>query len=412
MGQQGGLGPLDEHPEDATPLNVAGEMHKIRAQVRQEHGSLPTLDMQIQRRLHQAREKWRVQEAPFTSKVPVVGPLIAAFRTAWNNVSAKWYVRRILQQQNEYNYVVYQVLEELVRQMQPQGQVYDGIRSDLGQLRERLSEMELRLLSVHRASQQPSLPAQSEQGPAVDAGSPTSTAGPGWSYLGFNAAFTALGSVVRETYRQYVSLFKERRNILDAACGQGHFLELLKEAGIEAYGVDHDPEMVEMCRLKQLRVELADVTAHLTSLPAGTLGGLFCGHLLEHLSRGQLQEFLHLALDRLVPGGVIVCETPNTRSLFVLANTFYRDPTHQSPLHPETYQFLFRACGFENVELRYSSIPPGVAPQPLTLPEDASPELQALAAQFNDRLRGIQDQLYGYQNVAIIAVKPQAGSLP
>jgi O-antigen biosynthesis protein len=56
-------------------------------------------------------EKWNVSEQPFTSHVPVIGRLITAVRTVWNNVSTKWYVRSVVQQQNEFNYLLVRALE-------------------------------------------------------------------------------------------------------------------------------------------------------------------------------------------------------------------------------------------------------------------------------------------------------------
>jgi GT2 family glycosyltransferase len=49
------------------------------------------------------RERQLLREQPFSSQVPIVGPLIARLRAAWNSVSTKWYVRPLLQQQNEFN---------------------------------------------------------------------------------------------------------------------------------------------------------------------------------------------------------------------------------------------------------------------------------------------------------------------
>ncbi len=54
-----------------------------------------------------------VVEQPFTSSVPVIGPLLVRFRTFWNNIATTWYVRPLTQQQNEYNYQVLERLREL-----------------------------------------------------------------------------------------------------------------------------------------------------------------------------------------------------------------------------------------------------------------------------------------------------------
>ena len=55
-----------------------------------------------------------VVEQPLTSQTPVIGPLLAWFRNTWNNIATTWYVRPLLQQQNDYNALVYAKLEELV----------------------------------------------------------------------------------------------------------------------------------------------------------------------------------------------------------------------------------------------------------------------------------------------------------
>ena len=47
--------------------------------------------------------KSELREQPFHSTVPVLGRLIAGFRRLWNNISTRWYVLPLMQQQNEYN---------------------------------------------------------------------------------------------------------------------------------------------------------------------------------------------------------------------------------------------------------------------------------------------------------------------
>ena len=55
----------------------------------------PTLD--------QLRSTATLQEYRFRSQVPLIGPLIVRFRELWNGVATKWYVRPLIQQQNEIN---------------------------------------------------------------------------------------------------------------------------------------------------------------------------------------------------------------------------------------------------------------------------------------------------------------------
>jgi hypothetical protein len=105
------------------------------------------------------KEKWHVQEKPFESPTPVIGPLIARFREAWNSVSTKWFVRRLFQQQNEYNWLVLGRFEQLQRRMDEldtrmieNDRDETALARELGQLtyavvrlEKRLAEMETRL---------------------------------------------------------------------------------------------------------------------------------------------------------------------------------------------------------------------------------------------------------------------------
>jgi len=69
----------------------------------------PTTSSPAQERLRQLAT---LQEHTFRSSIPLIGPLVARLRTAWNNVSTKWYVRPLLQQQNDFNALVVSQLAE------------------------------------------------------------------------------------------------------------------------------------------------------------------------------------------------------------------------------------------------------------------------------------------------------------
>jgi hypothetical protein len=44
-----------------------------------------------------------LRERPFASNTPLIGPLIARFRTAWNNVASRWYLGHLMTQQSQFN---------------------------------------------------------------------------------------------------------------------------------------------------------------------------------------------------------------------------------------------------------------------------------------------------------------------
>ena len=88
--------------------------------------------------LNQLRIKQRIQEQPFVSHVPIFGPLIARLRAAWNSVSTKWYVRPLLQQQNEFN-------ELAVNQLTVQDARLQHQEARLSEQEARLGDHEVRL---------------------------------------------------------------------------------------------------------------------------------------------------------------------------------------------------------------------------------------------------------------------------
>jgi hypothetical protein len=56
---------------------------------------------------------FRLEEQPFVSDAPVVGPLIVGLRRVWNWMSTKWYVRPIMHQQTRVNSRIVLLLMEM-----------------------------------------------------------------------------------------------------------------------------------------------------------------------------------------------------------------------------------------------------------------------------------------------------------
>src|SRR5947207_2344773 len=145
--------------------------------------------------------------------------------------------------------------------------------------------------------------------------------------------------------------------VLDFGCGRGELLELLEEMGVEASGVEIDPDLVQATAREGLNVTLDDGIQHLSGLRDQSLGGLTLIQVVEHLSAQQVVEFVSLAAEKLRPGGKVIVETVNPQSLYVFAHAFYADPTHTTPVHPAYLTFLFREAGFAEVDIDWRSPP-------------------------------------------------------
>lgn len=214
--------------------------------------------------------------------------------------------------------------------------------------------------------------------------------------------------VTRANFAPYVSAFRGAERVLDAGCGRGPFLDLLREAGIPAYGVDANPHLVAEARALGHEVVLADIQVHLDGLAPASLGGIFSAHLVEHLPTPALLRFLRACHRALRPGGRLVLETPNTESPLVLTSSFFRDPTHQLPRHPAQYESHVRQCGFVDIEIAKGH-PPDERWVFRRLPEGAevAPECRETLDWNAGRLNEI---LWQPANVSLSARRPEEGS--
>lgn len=139
--------------------------------------------------------------------------------------------------------------------------------------------------------------------------------------------------------------------VLDLGCGRGEWLELLQANQIAAHGIDLDEGMLAACRERGLSVRHADALRHLATLPAHSQLAVTGFHIAEHLLFADLQTLLTQARRVLVPGGLLILETPNPENLVVGSATFYIDPSHQRPLPSQLLSFLVEYQGFEGVKL-------------------------------------------------------------
>lgn len=200
----------------------------------------------------------------------------------------------------------------------------------------------------------------------------------------------------------------EHGGVLDLGCGRGETLAALADAGIPARGVDASASMVDRCRERGLEADEGDLFEMLAGVEEGSLGGVVSFHVVEHLPPESLDRLARLAFRALAPGGSLILETPNPLSVVVAARSFWIDPTHRRPVHPDTLQLLVRLAGFDPVErLDLRPFPPESR-----LPEiDLAPlpEAQRALADRVNRLRDrLDDLLYGCQDYAIVATKPEA----
>ena len=98
-------------------------------------------------------DKAEVQEQPFSSPTRLVGPLIARFRSLWNSVSTKWYVRPLLQQQNRLNRLLVERLHDHELRLVEQDREQTALARDMAELAAQVRQTNRLLASINRRLQ-------------------------------------------------------------------------------------------------------------------------------------------------------------------------------------------------------------------------------------------------------------------
>ncbi len=207
---------------------------------------------------------------------------------------------------------------------------------------ERLIHSELRLVR-----QRASLGRTVEQ---VAESAPPEFANVDW--LKFAERFRGSEDDIRARQRMYASRFAQHAPVLDIGCGRGEMLQVFREAGIAARGIDSNDDSIALCQANGLDAEKADLFAYLSALPDASLGGVICCQVVEHLPQARLPEMIRLVHAKLRTGGLVAIETPNPECLAIFATHFYLDPTHRHPIPPALASFYLEEAGFGVIQIQ------------------------------------------------------------
>jgi len=291
----------------------------------------------------EARSALRRASEVMTPSVPAGAPLSAIKRGAIRAMRFLW------RNQSSFNALSLSAGSALSDSV-------DRFRAEAARRLEELSRragiQESRLTLVESAG-----PSGTPRGAPAVPGAPPSVAAtlPAGVYALFEERFRGSPEEISRAQRFYLdSLRGVPGPVLDAGCGRGELLRLLRDEGIPAAGVDTNPVSVQALRREGLSVEEGDAVGYLESRPPGSLGAVTAFQLVEHWTPAEIFRFLQAARRALAPGGVLVAETINSDSLSAL-RAFYLDPTHVRPVPPDALRFLAEAAGLTDLRVVFRS---------------------------------------------------------
>ena len=138
------------------------------------------------------------------------------------------------------------------------------------------------------------------------------------------------------------------KKVLEVGCGKGEFLELMLDAGTNAYGIEYSQDSVDVCREAGLQVEKDYILYAHHQLEKAPFDCFFILNFFEHLP--DLNSTLQALHANLAQDGVGLIEVPNFDMILQenLFSEFIND--HLYYFTEETLRAVLTRNGFEVIE--------------------------------------------------------------
>jgi SAM-dependent methyltransferase len=224
-------------------------------------------------------------------------------------------------------------------------------------------------------------------------------------YLAFEERFRGTREEIARRQSIYLPILEKaeilgsKAPILDMGCGRGEWLKVLGQRGYKARGVDLNDKFVLDCQQNGFEVVFGEAIQYLRNQPSESFPAVTSFHLIEHLPFAQLVEFVAEIFRVLLPGGVMILETPNPENITVGACSFYFDPSHLAPIPPGLLQFITEHAGFS------SPCVARVNAETFGVPLAYLPREAAYSLQINAAIHLLNQKFYSSPDYSIIAQK-------
>lgn len=160
--------------------------------------------------------------------------------------------------------------------------------------------------------------------------------------------FEGTQNVRKQLYSQLVRCFTQGDSVIDLGAGDGTWLHLLRDFGVNGVGVDLDPVKVsemKACGLNAVHADVLEYANNLTSY----VDGLTMLHIIEHMNPEQAVRIIRSISAKFTYRGRILIVTPNFSNPVVSQMNFWLDVTHIRPYPAELLQAILTAIGFRTI---------------------------------------------------------------
>lgn len=94
--------------------------------------------------------------------------------------------------------------------------------------------------------------------------------------------------------------------VADAGCGPGHLTAMLHDLGLDAFGLDLSPAMIDHARRAHPALRFDQARMEALPVEDGALGGVLAHYSMIHTPPGELPALLAEQVRVLAPGGLLL----------------------------------------------------------------------------------------------------------
>jgi cyclopropane fatty-acyl-phospholipid synthase-like methyltransferase len=142
--------------------------------------------------------------------------------------------------------------------------------------------------------------------------------------------------------------------ILDLGCGYGSFLSFLQSKKyINVTGVDLSTQEISICKkLFKLYIFVQEDVLNFVSRTDKKFDVVYLSHVIEHIKKENLFEFLDGVKRILNDGGFFLIVAPNSAAYFNAAANRYGDLTHEIGYTELSLRQVLMVSGFKDIKVK------------------------------------------------------------
>lgn len=162
--------------------------------------------------------------------------------------------------------------------------------------------------------------------------------------------YDSFGKFYRANYMPYMPKDRNVRTLV-ISCGPGYFVNVLQEEGYtNVLGIDSDYEKVKYAPLRNLNCMVANAVDFLESATE-PFDVIICEQELNHLTKQEMVEFLHLCHRKIRPGGSLLVHGLNGANPLTGSDASAQNFDHFNTFTEYSLQQVLEYCGFERVRI-------------------------------------------------------------